>query len=202
MSVAHDQSGEWATRWYQGRKVLITGGTSGIGAGLARGFLQAGADVTITGVTDAEVKAAADDPELGKAKVHRLDVQDSADINALLKAQQDLDVIVNCAGVIRRSDELDPTVFESVVDINLNGTMRMCSAARPLLERSNGTIRQSRVDAVFFWRRPRPRLRRQQGRDRATYEITRHRLCQGRHSRQRHRAGLDRYATHLCIACK
>lgn len=138
--VSDTSSGAWAAHWYAGRKVLITGGTSGIGAGLARGFIQAGAMVTITGVNDAEVAAAADDPELGEAKALRLDIRDGAAIAAMIKTQGEIDILVNCAGVIRRGDELEPDVFDSVVDINLNGAMRMCSAARPLLARSGGAI--------------------------------------------------------------
>lgn len=139
-SAAHTATGSWASMWYAGRHVLITGGTSGIGAGLARGFLEAGAHVTITGVTEAEVAAAADDPALYRAQAHRLDIRDGEAVAALFKAQAGLDILVNCAGVIRRGDELNPDVFESVIDINLNGTMRMCSAARPLLSRSGGSI--------------------------------------------------------------
>ncbi|MBL3684152.1 SDR family NAD(P)-dependent oxidoreductase [Sinorhizobium meliloti] len=41
----------------------------------------------------------------------------------------DLDVVVNCAGIIRRGQERDPDVFDTVVDINLNGTMRVCEAS-------------------------------------------------------------------------
>ncbi len=45
-------------------------------------------------------------------------------------------MLVNCAGVIARGRELDPVVFAEVVDVNLNGAMRMCAAARPLLAAS------------------------------------------------------------------
>jgi NAD(P)-dependent dehydrogenase (short-subunit alcohol dehydrogenase family) len=133
-------SGAWASIWYAGKRVLVTGGTSGIGAGIARGFIEAGADVTVAGVSDAEIAAASSDPVLSKAQAHRLDVRDDSAINALIGSLDDVDVLVNCAGVIRRGEELDPYVFQSVVDINLNGTMRMCAAARPLLARSNGAI--------------------------------------------------------------
>ena len=43
---------------------------------------------------------------------------------------------MNCAGVIRRFEELDPEVFDMVVDVNLHGAMRTAAAARPLLAAS------------------------------------------------------------------
>lgn len=133
-------SAGWASIWYAGKRVLVTGGTSGIGAGIARGFIEAGANVSVAGVSDAEIAAAASDPVLKKAHAHQLDVRDGDAVKSLIGSLDSLDVLVNCAGVIRRGEELDPDVFQSVIDINLNGTMRMCAAARPLLASSNGAI--------------------------------------------------------------
>jgi len=137
---AEAPSAAWASMWYAGKKVFVTGGTSGIGAGLARGFIEAGAEVVATGVSDAEVEAAAKDPLLGRAELHRLDVRDASAIAATIGSLDRLDVVINCAGIIRRGDELSPDVFQSVIDINLNGTMRVCAAARPLLAQSQGAI--------------------------------------------------------------
>jgi NAD(P)-dependent dehydrogenase (short-subunit alcohol dehydrogenase family) len=131
-------SGQWAAQWYSGKRVLVTGGTSGIGAGIARGFLEAGADVVATGVTQAEIDRAGE--TLGDADCRVLDVRDGKAVETLVNGLGALDIVVNCAGVIRRIDEFDPVVFEDVVDINLTGTMRVCMAARPLLARSQGTI--------------------------------------------------------------
>jgi NAD(P)-dependent dehydrogenase (short-subunit alcohol dehydrogenase family) len=138
--VKDEASGAWASMWYAGKHVLVTGGTSGIGAGLARGFVEAGASVTIAGVNEAEIAAATADPVLKAADAQLLDVRDGAAVRKLVEGRDRLDVVVNCAGVIRRGDELDPEVFQSVIDVNLNGTMRVCAAARPLLAESGGAI--------------------------------------------------------------
>jgi NAD(P)-dependent dehydrogenase (short-subunit alcohol dehydrogenase family) len=140
-NIASDaSSAAWASIWYAGKRVLVTGGTSGIGAALARGFIEAGASVVATGVSGAEIAAAASDPVLKQAHSHQLDVRDDKAIKTLIGTLDRLDVVINCAGVIRRGEELDPDVFRSVIDINLNGTMRICAAARPLLARSKGAI--------------------------------------------------------------
>jgi NAD(P)-dependent dehydrogenase (short-subunit alcohol dehydrogenase family) len=133
-------SGEWASRWYNGKKVLVTGGTSGIGAAIARAFLEAGAEVIATGVSAAEIDAAEVDPILSRADRRILDVRDAGAVRNLADSFDRLDVVVNCAGIIRRHEELEPDVFEAVVDVNLNGTMRVCAAARPLLAESRGSI--------------------------------------------------------------
>jgi NAD(P)-dependent dehydrogenase (short-subunit alcohol dehydrogenase family) len=154
MSARQEQAanpeGDWASAWYAGKRVLISGGTSGIGAGIARAFLQAGADVLATGVSAAELDACAGDPVLSRARVDLLDVRDETAVSRLVRACETLDVVVNCAGVIRRGDELEAEVFASVVDINLNGTMRVCAAARPLLARSGGSILNLASMLSFF----------------------------------------------------
>ncbi len=123
-----------------GKTALVTGGTGGIGAAIGRGLAAAGARVTVTGVTEAEVAAAKAAPDFGGQRAAVLDVRDEAAVNVLIGDFKRLDVLVNCAGTIRRGAEHDLDVFEQVVDINLGGTMRCCTAARPLLKAAGGAI--------------------------------------------------------------
>ncbi|WP_241479083.1 SDR family NAD(P)-dependent oxidoreductase [Leisingera sp. ANG-M1] len=111
----------------------MTGGTSGLGLAIARGFASAGYSVTAAGLGPLP------EPEPGLG-FRSLDVTDAAAIGALLAGFSSLTVLVNAAGVIRRGAELEPDVFAEVVDINLIGTMRVCASARPLLRESKGAI--------------------------------------------------------------
>jgi NAD(P)-dependent dehydrogenase (short-subunit alcohol dehydrogenase family) len=135
---------------FQDRQVLVSGGTSGIGAGIAHAFLQAGAKVTLTGATAPEVERARSDPLLAGATVQLLDVRQADQVQACVAQFQQLDVLVNCAGVIRRGQEHDPEVFGDVLDINVQGTMRLCTAARALLAQSWGCIINTASMLSFF----------------------------------------------------
>jgi NAD(P)-dependent dehydrogenase (short-subunit alcohol dehydrogenase family) len=87
---------------------------------------------------------------LAGATVQLLDVRQADQVQACVAQFQQLDVLVNCAGVIRRGQEHDPEVFAQVIDINLQGTMRLCTAARPLLARSGGCIVNTASMLSFF----------------------------------------------------
>src|SRR5690606_26944273 len=137
---SHTGPDGWGGAFFAGRRVLVTGGTSGIGAGIARGFLAAGAEVVAAGVGHAEDDSAHADDRLKGAYLRQLDVRDGAAVAKLVGGLAGLDAVVNCAGVIRRGEELDPEVFGAVVDINLTGSMRVCAAARPLLAATGGAI--------------------------------------------------------------
>ena len=135
---------------FAGRQVLVIGGTSGIGCGIAAGFLRHGARVLVTGATADDVAAVAGDPQLQGAHAAMLDVRDGAAVEGCLAALPTLDVLVNCAGVIRRVVEHDPVAFAETVDINLTGTMRVCAAARAGLKARGGCIVNTASMLSFF----------------------------------------------------
>lgn len=136
--------------FFRDRQVLVVGGSSGIGAGIGAAFHAQGAVVRVTGATAAEVARARAASELAGIAVMELDVRDDAAVNQVVKGLDRLDVLVNCAGVIRRGEELDPAVFAQVLDINLNGSMRTCAAARELLKASKGCIINTASMLSFF----------------------------------------------------
>jgi NAD(P)-dependent dehydrogenase (short-subunit alcohol dehydrogenase family) len=129
---------------------LVVGGSSGIGAGIGAAFRAEGAVVTVSGATPAEVERARADPSLAGVAVVQLDVRSDAAVNETVTDLPRLDVLVNCAGVIRRGEEHDPAVFAQVLDINLNGSMRTCAAARPLLKATGGCIINTASMLSFF----------------------------------------------------
>jgi NAD(P)-dependent dehydrogenase (short-subunit alcohol dehydrogenase family) len=132
------------------RKILITGATSGIGQAIAQAFQAEGALVIATGATDLEVQIARKNPSNVGIDFRVLDVRDLAAVQAMVGALSELDVVVNCAGVIQRALELEPEAFARTVDINLNGTMRVCSAAREGLKARRGCIVNMASMLSFF----------------------------------------------------
>ncbi len=79
-----------------------------------------------------------------------LDVRDEHAVAALVDRLDRLDVLVNLAGIGRGPGEFTDQGFELTVDINLNGTMRTCYAARPLLEARGGAIVNTASMMSFF----------------------------------------------------
>jgi NAD(P)-dependent dehydrogenase (short-subunit alcohol dehydrogenase family) len=134
---------------FAGHVALVCGGTSGIGAAIGSALAGLGADVTVSGATPAEADAAREQAGFAGSAI-ALDVRDGEGTEACLRRFARLDILVNCAGVIRRGAEHDPKIFAEVIDINLTGTMRLCAASRPLLAESHGCIVNMASMYAFF----------------------------------------------------
>ncbi len=124
-----------ATFEYSGTRVLVTGGSSGIGLGIATAFRDAGAEVTITGT---RASSGDYDHDLSGLAYHQCRLPDPDAVVAVAGGLAGLDVLVNNAGqnLPGGRSEYDPEVFEEVVAVNLFAAFRMATACRPLLEAS------------------------------------------------------------------
>jgi NAD(P)-dependent dehydrogenase (short-subunit alcohol dehydrogenase family) len=125
---------------FSSKTALVTGGTAGIGWGVAEHLAAEGAEVLVTGLTPKEAAAATVNAAGRLIRAAALDVTDPTAVETFFAGLTRLDILVNCAGIIRRRDEYDLEVFERVIAVNLTGTMRICQRARPLLAKMGGAI--------------------------------------------------------------
>ena len=127
-----------------GRKIIVTGGASGIGRATARLFRQEGADVALLDRSDNAAKAVAD--EIG-AVAFACDVADPASVSVAVEkaaeAMGGIDGVVNAAGILSETGIADTshTVFTQTLAVNLTGTFLVIQAATPFLRAAGkGTI--------------------------------------------------------------
>jgi NAD(P)-dependent dehydrogenase (short-subunit alcohol dehydrogenase family) len=120
---------------FSGASVRVTGGSNGIGAGIARAFVTAGADVTITGTRD---KATDYEHDLSAFRYLSLQATDSEGLDRLAEELPTLDVLVNNAGASFPGgrNEAIPDVFEESVAINLFAAYRLSLASKEKLAAS------------------------------------------------------------------
>ncbi|RYY35815.1 MAG: SDR family oxidoreductase [Sphingomonadales bacterium] len=126
---------------FTGRRVLVVGGTSGIGNGIARAFLERGAEVHVTGTrASAEAYEAEGGSDLSGLGFHRLDVADR-EAAAAMAWPDTLDVAVLCQGTVRYGrKEFEQPGWDEVIAVNLSSLMDCARALRPALAEASGSL--------------------------------------------------------------
>lgn len=130
----------------EGRKALVTGGASGIGATTAGILRDLGASVAIADVNTEGL--ATQSAALGDCPAFECDVSDEAQCEATAKAAAEtlggLDIAVNSAGLVdevKYALERDMAAWQRIMDVNLRGTFQICrAAARFMVPQKSGAI--------------------------------------------------------------
>lgn len=132
-----------------GKSAVVVGGTSGIGLAMAIGLAEAGADVVATSRRAEQVDQAASAIEAAGVRALRIpsDVADRASLEKLcaatIEAFGKVDILINCAGKIKRAPTVDfpEDEWQSIMDTNVTGTLRACQIfGKHMLERGYGRI--------------------------------------------------------------
>lgn len=127
---------------FTSKTVLVTGGSSGIGNGVAHGFRKRGAQVHITGTRpDMGDYLEAEDSDFAGLTYHHLDVSDRTAADALADKIGTVDVLVQSQGVVRyKRQEFARKGWDDVVDVNLNSVMDVARAFHAGLKERAGLM--------------------------------------------------------------
>jgi 3-oxoacyl-[acyl-carrier protein] reductase len=127
---------------FSGKKVLVVGGSSGIGNGIAHGFRDHGAEVFVWGTratpADYEGEQGSDLTGLHYAQINASDYDALA---AYAPPFDSLDVLVLCQGTVRYGrEEFEKQGWDAVMDVNINSVMHCANKFKPLLAASGGSL--------------------------------------------------------------
>lgn len=126
---------------FSGKQVLIVGGSSGIGNGMAQAFRARGGNVHVWGTRASAAEYAGEDgSDLEGLHYTRVDVSDPAAIDAAPDFDQ-IDVLILCQGAVQYGRaEFERAGWNAVVDVNLNSVMDVARKFHDALAAANGSL--------------------------------------------------------------
>ncbi len=143
---------------FSGRRVLVVGGSSGIGNGVAQAFRERGAQVHVWGTRrDAAAYADSPDSRLDGLGYTQVDVADLRQVEAARLPFEALDVLVQSQGTVlydRREFKIEG--FRQVLDVNLTSLMACADRCHPALRAAGGTMIVVSSAAAFHSTRGNP----------------------------------------------
>ena len=127
---------------FTGKSVLVTGGSSGIGNGIAHAFASRGAEVIVTGTRPDEGDfLESEDSDFTGLTYHQLDVMDRDAPDALAAQIGAMDVVIQSQGTVRYGrEEFAREGWDAVVDVNLNSVMDVARAFHAGLAEKDGAM--------------------------------------------------------------
>ena len=127
---------------FTGKHVLVIGGSSGIGNGIAQSFRAHGARVTVTGTRpDAGDYLEAEDSDFTGLEYAHLDVTDRTAADALAAKIGAVDVLIQSQGTVRYGrEEFEQPGWDVVMDVNVNSVMDVARAFHSALAEANGSM--------------------------------------------------------------
>ncbi|MDJ0978598.1 MAG: SDR family oxidoreductase [Erythrobacter sp.] len=127
---------------FTGKRVLVTGGSSGIGNGIAQAFAARGAEVIVTGTRPDEGDyLEAEDSDFTGLTYRQLDVTDREAAGALSEAIGAMDVVIQSQGIVRYGQkEFTREGWDQVIGVNLNSVMDVARAFYEGMKERGGTM--------------------------------------------------------------
>jgi len=122
---------------FTNKHVLVTGGSSGIGNGIARAFRDASAQVTITGTRAALTY----ETDIREMEFLQADLGDDTAVQQVADQVGPIDILINNAGMVAyKRKEFQTETFRRVIDVNLTSMMTLSELLRPRLAEATGAI--------------------------------------------------------------
>ncbi len=129
---------------FTGKKIIVTGGASGIGKAIVQGVVAGGGFAIIVDLNEAAAEAVRQELGADKAAVYKADLSNCDEIRAvfgrILEEQQKIDVLINNAGIVSKVpfEEISQAEWDRTIAINLTGVYATLSVIYPAMQKAGG----------------------------------------------------------------